>query len=285
MAGAANKWVIRWIATGTIGIVLFAIQNNPKELSRNYTAWLELLGVTVPSWANTLQFGWWIWSFALLAIIVVWVPPLLKLRKRFNVGPYVLICVGLALIAAGLIWQWLGASSTPIHGDVVPVVQSAQPESSKKQAAITGPPAAKEPKPSRILPDGRIVVSVTPQYIFRLYKNNTTSVADKLAAQYKGNWIELLGPFGDVNSPSPDPDADGVLTMLMTFTFREEWGGSVVLMYFDAKRWQKYLEVLVKGQEILVRGQLLKIRSSAIELQKCEFLNSETLEVLENISQ
>jgi hypothetical protein len=147
-----------------------------------------------------------------------------------------------------------------------------------------GQPTTEEPKPPRMLRDGRIVVGVTPQYIMRLYRENTSAEADKLSAKYIGNWIELSGPFGDVTSPSPyypsNPEIEQ--RMVVTFAFRRTYSGPLLIMFFDANRWQKYLEVLVKNQEISVRCQIARIGSTNIELEKGEFIDPQTGEVIES---
>jgi hypothetical protein len=135
-----------------------------------------------------------------------------------------------------------------------------------------------EPKPTHMLPDGRIIVGVTPQYVSNVYKDNNSLRAGKLTANYISKWIELSGPFGDVTSPSWSSNP----RMAVTFAFRRENTGSLIIMYFDANRWQKYLEVLVKNQEICVRGQITKISNMHIELDNCEFINPQTDEVIES---
>ena len=122
--------------------------------------------------------------------------------------------------------------------------------SARSLRASTGELAAKivkataeVPKPSRKLPDGRIVVGVAPARLKKLYSEHTTAEADKLSAKYVGNWIELSGPFGDVTSPSPRyttyPEMEH--RMLVTFDHRMEDWGPLVIMTFQAERWQRYL--------------------------------------------
>lgn len=141
-----------------------------------------------------------------------------------------------------------------------------------------------EASPPRMLSDGRIVLGVTPQYLKRLYDENTSAEADKLSAKYIGNWIDLSGPFGDVTSPSPyyhsNPEIEQ--RMVVTFAFRREYRGPLVIMYFDAKSWQKYLEILVKNQKISVRCRIARIISTCVELEKCEFINPQTDKVIES---
>jgi hypothetical protein len=141
-----------------------------------------------------------------------------------------------------------------------------------------------EPKPPRVLPDGRIIVGVTPEYLANLYKVHTSLRGSKIAEEYTGNWMQLSGSFGDVTSPSPyyasTPEIEQ--RMVVTFAFRPEYGGPLVIMYFNAKRWQKYLEALVKNQEISVRCQIARSSSTHVELEKCEFINPQTDKVIES---
>ena len=149
---------------------------------------------------------------------------------------------------------------------------------------LTGPPI-EEPSASRTLSDGRIVVGASPRYLTNLYQVNTSATADKIAAPYIGNWIEIPGAFDNVRSPirdflSSDPTA---MRTTVTLVSRRWW--PVMFFRFDAKRWQRHLETLSKNQELLFRCRIESISAGDMEFNSCEILDPTTREVISNAAQ
>ncbi len=158
-------------------------------------------------------------------------------------------------------------------------------ENNTMTAARTFVGAPARADPPHILQDGRVVIGVTPKYLRKLYSDNTSLKADNISREYIGKWIDISGPFGDVKSPRKryEKGSDTPITvMIIEFDYNVS-GISWVSMPFDAGKWGKYIELLVKGQIIYVRCQIEDTSSGLFGLHNCEFFDPETSEVISNV--
>jgi hypothetical protein len=107
----------------------------------------------------------------------------------------------------------------------------------------------------------KIIVDVTPEYLWGLFREHTSLQGDKLARSFLNKWMVVCGPFGDVSPVLPNAKQT-----VVSFAFR--FNSRVVLMYFYEHHLED-LEVITQGQKIAVIGRIDSINSHTIQLKDC----------------
>jgi len=117
--------------------------------------------------------------------------------------------------------------------------------------------------PTGRLPDGRVLVDATPQYLTGFFQEHTDMQAKKLLEAFIGKWMRVEGPVGDVYA-SDESNA--------TVHFNPPtYGRTKILMHFnDRAAIGDRLSVLKKGDRITVIGQIDWAWPRALELDNCE---------------
>jgi hypothetical protein len=117
--------------------------------------------------------------------------------------------------------------------------------------------------PTGRLPDGRVLVDVTPQYLTDFFREHTDIQAKKLLEAFIGKWMRLSGPVGDVYAN----DESNATVYFYPSTYRR----TQILMYFNDKPIiEDRLRVLKKGDRITVIGQIDWASPRSLELDNCE---------------
>lgn len=120
-----------------------------------------------------------------------------------------------------------------------------------------------EEVPTGRLPDGRVLVDVTPQYLTDFFREHTDIQAKKLLEAFIGKWMRVSGPVGDVYAH----DESNATVYFNPPTYRR----TKILMYFNDKRnIDERLRVRRKGDAITVIGQIDWAWPHALELDNCE---------------
>jgi hypothetical protein len=96
---------------------------------------------------------------------------------------------------------------------------------------------------------GKIIVDVTPEYLWNLFRERTTRQGNKDAERFLNRWMVVCGPFGDVSRA--------------VFT--------TVLMYFS-KEWGDQLELIMPDKKIAVVGRIESVNSNTLQLEDCELV-------------
>ena len=113
------------------------------------------------------------------------------------------------------------------------------------------------------LPDGRVLVDVTPQYLTDFFREHTDIQARKLLEAFIGKWMRVSGPVGDVY---PNDESNATV-----YFYPPTYGRTQVLMYFNDKAIiDDRLRVLKKGDRKTVIGQIDWAWPQQLELDNCE---------------
>jgi hypothetical protein len=127
----------------------------------------------------------------------------------------------------------------------------------------------------KALPSERVIVDVSPAYLVGLFKDQTAIQAEKLTEAYRGQWMKVSGPLGDVL---------GSTTEIAQVTFRGNasifgrsrvgLGYFQVFMYFDRGKWDERLAVLRPGSAITVLGRIGRVNRIEVHLGDCELVDA-----------
>jgi hypothetical protein len=104
----------------------------------------------------------------------------------------------------------------------------------------------------------KIIVDVTPEYLWGLFSERTMMQGDKLAKPFLNKWMVICGPFGNVTS-----------SMRVSFSSPDE--PERVFMKFN-NDWQERLELIMPYQKIAVVGRIEYVTSYYLGLEDCELV-------------
>jgi hypothetical protein len=107
----------------------------------------------------------------------------------------------------------------------------------------------------------KIIVDITPEYLWGLFHGHTSVQGDNLAEPFLNKWMVVCGPFGDLTSSASQK--------LLTFTFRAD--SRIVLMYFN-EGLQEPLALMIPKQKIAVVGRIYSVNKLRLILEDCESL-------------
>jgi hypothetical protein len=112
----------------------------------------------------------------------------------------------------------------------------------------------------RIRPEwqDKIIVDITPEYLWGLFSERTMMQGDKLAKPFLNKWMVICGRFGNVTS-----------SMRVSFSSQDE--PERVFMKFN-NDWQERLELIMPYQKIAVVGRIEYVTNYYLGLEDCELV-------------
>jgi hypothetical protein len=115
---------------------------------------------------------------------------------------------------------------------------------------------------------GRIIVSVTPQWLMAQFTNRTDVQTQTLLSPYIGKWMRVSGNLGDVKKIKIFDDKS-----FAQVTFRDvKYGSDYVFLQFSEPGFIDRLSVMQLGEAITVLGQIQSVNPLFVSLEECELL-------------
>ena len=131
---------------------------------------------------------------------------------------------------------------------------------SAASSTIALPAAHAVGSPSTESIDGRILITVEPDYLMGFFREHTTIQAEALAAAFLRKWMKVTGKVKNVTPASTHSimvSIDRPLT-------------SNIVLFFDQEAWRDRLAVLRRDDPITVVGQFNGADEHHITLENCE---------------
>jgi len=183
-------------------------------------------------------------------------------EPNWAIARWLFIGAALCLVASALIFFWPQKAEQVTQTATQSGTHNIQIQGQTVNLHGTISTGGREVQTGR-LPDGRILVDVTPQYLTGFFKEHTDIQAKKLLEAFVGKWIRVSGPVGDVYRNDENHAT--------VYFYPPTYGRTQVLMYFNDKTIiENQLSVLRKGDRITVIGQIDWASSGALELDNCE---------------
>jgi tRNA_anti-like len=126
-------------------------------------------------------------------------------------------------------------------------------------------PTVTTTKTNATMPDPRIIVDATPEYICGLYNGKLDIQGAQLSAPYVGKWMRISGTVENVNNAS----MDGYFISLREYNGSS---GAIVLTEFD-KRWAEYIQVIKRGDRVRILGQIYSVGRESLVLVHSELVD------------
>jgi hypothetical protein len=111
----------------------------------------------------------------------------------------------------------------------------------------------------------KIIVDVTPEYLWNLFRGNTSIQGNNLAQPFLNKWMIVCGPLGDVSPLLPNAKQ-----IMVTFRFRFN-NLRDVHMYFNESCLPD-LETIMQGNNIAVVGIIDTVTGSYLQLKECKLV-------------
>jgi hypothetical protein len=109
----------------------------------------------------------------------------------------------------------------------------------------------------------KIIVDVTPEHIWNLFRGCSTSMeGDMLTRRFLNKWMVVCGPFGNVRRLLGN-------IMVVRSAIRNDL--AIVFMYFNEDS-HDALELLIPKQKIYVVGRIDIIQSDSLNLEDCKLV-------------
>jgi hypothetical protein len=144
-------------------------------------------------------------------------------------------------------------------------LQAQEPNSAALDEAV-----AESATPEMTLADGRVIIDATPAYLVGFFKGHTHIQAEKLTEAYRGKWLKVSGPLGDVMGNTSERAQVTFARNAPIFVGRY----FQVFMYFDRSQWDDRLSVLRPGTKITVIGRIREINRIEVHLENCELVDA-----------
>lgn len=119
---------------------------------------------------------------------------------------------------------------------------------------------------TRKLPDGRIVINISPEFLDNISIQNTDIQARKMLEIYVGKWIELSGKVANVKN----------IRKNNSFIILEKTERDInsTLIFFTNEKEIERIQTLKRGDQVKVLGQInLSDVSTGIYLDNCEIID------------
>lgn len=137
---------------------------------------------------------------------------------------------------------------------------AAEPSKTNTATGATGQTVSPIPQPSfgtrMALPDGRTIISLTPEELQAAHDRNTAEQFNRLLG---GVWIKISGKV--INNYGR-----GIVFLTLTE------GRDPSLMLHFGKAWDEQLAALPRGSSVTIRGKVQGTDGSTIRLYECELL-------------
>jgi hypothetical protein len=179
--------------------------------------------------------------------------------------------VAIALGALGILaevwvlWRSWRIRQRPSTPTVAPVRSDAMPWTQNVQNITTDAPIL----PPAVRDTGeRIVVDVTPDYLWGLFEGRTTLQGDALVQPYMGKWMSVEGPMGDM--------AKAGNSLQVTFAYGTHPTMNIVFMHVRAQKWIDRFSVVKLGDHMVALGRIERVSAMYIHLEDCELVSSNT---------
>lgn len=190
--------------------------------------------------------------------------------KGLQLGPAIVIAIGLALVAGGTVWGLLTwapnpspkagqelATATPLVG---PPSAASKPDTArqrerskrlrrdpKTETVATLPSLPKEPA----WPTDHEYVPLRAEQFMEIFKDKTPEERKTLVGVYKDDWMKIEGVIHSINGP----DAQGQLMVYVIEKKTDSVFGTLVGMRFD-KTWTKKIVPLQKETVVRAIGHI-----------------------------
>ena len=134
----------------------------------------------------------------------------------------------------------------------------------KRAKGKTESDSSKPSLPPMVLPDGRVMVNVAPEYLTGFFVQHMSIHAKKLAEPFIGKWMKISGQLAEI-SPGKYSIAVRFIDPPVSFlsmSFKHDW--------------KDRLEILRRGDQITVLGKLTEISRTTIRLEDCEIMDDKS---------
>lgn len=115
------------------------------------------------------------------------------------------------------------------------------------------------------LPDGRLVVNVTPDFLSGFFRQHTSIQAKSLLSPYIGTWIKVSGIVQDTKEYR-----DATITVYLKCDVTNILACALAMSF--SHKWKDRLTILTRGDHVTVLGQLQAADAYVLNLENCELL-------------
>lgn len=236
---------------------------------------LVLLGLGIMAGQGFQVNGWvaFFWSAAVLVFVyAVTHRDINAAASKYSMPSTTVAMVAAALIC-GSVWWFLvpqGAQNkTESTEKRFASPTQTQPSSLASRPLTAAPPHITTPPSSSVVqPEpSRTITTVTPEALTKLYLDNTSVQADRLASLYLGKWIDVRESVWNVHTLF-----EGDTVVITKHRVKGVKSYTISLGLGFELKWQDTLLPMRRGDAIHALCRIAKVETAGIDLDDCELV-------------